>query len=927
MATYSYTLLYHANGGSGAPNRQTATSESTSYTFTISSTAPTRGSYIFLGWSKSSSATSATYHADDTVTITYPSTLCTLYAVWADSSYHVSYNKGSSGTGTNTDDIKRYNTTLYLRGALFTRDGYVQSGWATSDGGSQVYALGAAYNENASITLYPAWTADASTISASDGTLGTQLSIFINKLSQSYSHTIKFRYGTTSGIIDEHTANTIVRWTPPTYLANRFPSATSGICILTCETYKNSSTLIGTYSITINLAIPSYIKCSVTAVAFAETVSGLNDKFGAYIQGKSKISITGTISTTNAGGATVSSYDISTNGQIFTDNGAITGVLNTSGANSCSFKITDTRGRTSTLTRSYSVLPYSAPTISAKINRDSSDFTVINVSYSYAISSCNAKNDKALVIKYRELGGNYTTQSVTISAYSGTGTYQITGLDKDTAYEVVVTVTDYFTSVQTSTQVDPVGNLIFDISDVDKTIARHGPNNEDGWDHQYFDERFHGDVDIDGDETVGGALDVSGNATIGGALSVTNRRAAVNSASAGWHRVLEFAPNTATHRLGRAGLIIDFDITRFSTANETHKVSLSLIETNARFMGEESNSNTQLIDKIRYIYDNSKGYVDIHFSSSLSSYVAVDYQVSGCAAGYLAKVHTMNLADVADEPTGETVLTEYALHENGSGDATYNGDVTVGGVLDVTPRRCYATLSSAGWYRVMQYTGSTTGAQWGTGVKIDFAIMTTYNNKNNSQHTISMVGVYHNVAFMNELSYSNETIVDKIRYTYGDGGNGYVDIHYNNSGGNLVYVDFAVHYRQSGQTDFSSVALTPVADSPSGETVLTEYTFGANGTFLQNINGFLNPERITIANGATGNIWFASSSSAYMLMTGINAKCFVLCAARANSSGTIYHGETIIGSGTIGATFATSANTLSITNNSGNELQILILRF
>lgn len=194
-----------------------------------------------------------------------------------------------------------------------------------------------------------------------------------------------------------------------------------------------------------------------------------------------------------------------------------------------------------------------------------------------------------------------------------------------------------------------------------------------------------------GDTNVNGALDVDGSATfdggvtIGDVLSVTNRRAAVNSASAGWHRVLEFAPNTATHRLGRAGLIIAFDITRFSTANETHKVSLSLIETNARFMGEESNSNTQLIDKIRYIYDNSKGYVDIHFSSSLSSYVAVDYQVSGCGAGYLAKVHTMNLADVADSPSGETVLTEYTFSSNtdivpttftpssGSSYSTYSG--------------------------------------------------------------------------------------------------------------------------------------------------------------------------------------------------------------------------------------------------------------
>lgn len=162
-----------------------------------------------------------------------------------------------------------------------------------------------------------------------------------------------------------------------------------------------------------------------------------------------------------------------------------------------------------------------------------------------------------------------------------------------------------------------------------------------------------------------------------------------------------------------------------------------------------------------------------------------------------------------------------------SGSSTFQ-NATVDGVLDVTKRRCAASLSSVGWYRVMQYTTSAIGAQWASGVKVDFAIMTTYNNKNNSQHTISMVGVYHNVAFVNELSYSNATIVDKIRYTYGDDGNGYVDIHYNNSGSNLVYVDFAVHYQQLQQANFSSVALTSVADSPSGETVMTEYSFAAN---------------------------------------------------------------------------------------------------
>lgn len=73
--------------------------------------------------------------------------------------YTVSYNKGANGTGTNTTDTKTYGVALTLKGAIFTRVGYKQTGWATSDGGSQAYALSGSYTANAAVTLYPVWTA------------------------------------------------------------------------------------------------------------------------------------------------------------------------------------------------------------------------------------------------------------------------------------------------------------------------------------------------------------------------------------------------------------------------------------------------------------------------------------------------------------------------------------------------------------------------------------------------------------------------------------------------------------------------------------------------------------------------------------------------------------------------------------------------
>lgn len=78
-----YYLYYDANGGSGAPPTQSSVSTTNnSWAFTISSTEPTRSGYTFLGWSTSSTATSASYQPGDTISLTSSSPKATLYAVW-----------------------------------------------------------------------------------------------------------------------------------------------------------------------------------------------------------------------------------------------------------------------------------------------------------------------------------------------------------------------------------------------------------------------------------------------------------------------------------------------------------------------------------------------------------------------------------------------------------------------------------------------------------------------------------------------------------------------------------------------------------------------------------------------------------------------------------------------------------------------------
>ena len=78
--------------------------------------------------------------------------------------WDVTYQPGTNGSGNAVTDIKFYNDALTLRGALFTRTGHTQVGWATVDGGEKVYALDAVYTKNEALTLYPVWNTNKYTI-------------------------------------------------------------------------------------------------------------------------------------------------------------------------------------------------------------------------------------------------------------------------------------------------------------------------------------------------------------------------------------------------------------------------------------------------------------------------------------------------------------------------------------------------------------------------------------------------------------------------------------------------------------------------------------------------------------------------------------------------------------------------------------------
>ena len=165
---WNFTLKYNANGGSGAPETQTYSTNdkyTKSHTFTISNNQPIRGGYTFKGWAEQASAQSpryqpgANYLMSQTVSgYNGGSVEKTLYAVWEQ-------NAPVQVTLTYMDRGAQYAEEKYGKGAEVTvrtctntRANYTFKGWDTdSKAENVVYEAGDTFTINADTTLYAVW--------------------------------------------------------------------------------------------------------------------------------------------------------------------------------------------------------------------------------------------------------------------------------------------------------------------------------------------------------------------------------------------------------------------------------------------------------------------------------------------------------------------------------------------------------------------------------------------------------------------------------------------------------------------------------------------------------------------------------------------------------------------------------------------------
>ena len=206
----------------------------------------------------------------------------------------------------------------------------------------------------------------ASSVSDMTGTLGSAMTININRKVSSFTHTVKYYFGNLSGTIATG-VGTSVSWTPPLNLATQIPSASSGWGNITVDTYSGS-TKIGSKSAQLTLNVPTSMTPSLGSITLTDSntaVKNLLNTANTFAEIVSDIKVAFN-SATGVQGSTITDYHaeiVNKNQSTNTNNGNL-GLMKWNGSAQVKAWVVDSRGRSSNaVTTNITVLEYFLPTL------------------------------------------------------------------------------------------------------------------------------------------------------------------------------------------------------------------------------------------------------------------------------------------------------------------------------------------------------------------------------------------------------------------------------------------------------------------------------------------------------------------------------------------------------------------------------------
>ncbi len=212
----------------------------------------------------------------------------------------------------------------------------------------------------------------ASTLSDITGTLGSAMTININRKNSGFTHTIKYNFGALSGTVATN-VGTSCTWTPPLSLATAMPKKTSDWGNLVVETYSGS-TKIGQSGCILTLNVPASMTPSLGSITLTDSntaVKNLLNTANTFAEIVSDIKVAFN-SATGVQGSTITGYhaEIVNKNQSTNANNGNLGLMKWNGSAQVKAWVTDSRGRNSNaVTTNITVLEYFLPTLTFEAKR------------------------------------------------------------------------------------------------------------------------------------------------------------------------------------------------------------------------------------------------------------------------------------------------------------------------------------------------------------------------------------------------------------------------------------------------------------------------------------------------------------------------------------------------------------------------------
>lgn len=287
---------------------------------------------------------------------------------------------------------------------------------------------------------------------------GNSVTIKTPRASSDFGHVITYSFYDKTEQIADNQWNDEFKWTVPTSLINKMPNASQFYICFRVDTYSRSGKFIGSNYCTLDVVLPSGYGPTVTGITYTNEDAAIAKRFGAstIIQGVSKVKCN--VSTSTKNGATITYYQNEIDGQSIPGPNSFftTQPLKSSGTVVLKSTVTDSRGQKATLSKNISVTQWWSPAVknvtaqrwNVTSNKADDEGTAVKITYSFSIAPVNNKNDKTVMIQYKN-GETWTTLATYTDSYSGENKVYISSAGKfntDNAYSFRVLVKDYFTT-------------------------------------------------------------------------------------------------------------------------------------------------------------------------------------------------------------------------------------------------------------------------------------------------------------------------------------------------------------------------------------------------------------------------------------------------------------------------------------------------